>query len=113
MSSSIDQSFDPQVLRRILVALLDTRDLMSIQLTYAEGLITESQFEELASPYLRIGTDLPDSELESQVTFLARLIPDRLTPELVSTLFACSLLQATRVCYKVAEVEAFSLSSES
>jgi len=92
------------ILRRALVSLLDARDFLGFQLSHANGLMSESQLDEVSSSYLKIEV-WEDAALADAVTLLASLIPDRLDADVVSTMFSCSVTQASRILLRVASQE--------
>jgi hypothetical protein len=90
-----------EVARKAIVALLDARDFLAYQLSHANGGMDDTELEQLAQEYLRREA-WDDEQLCDSVAELAELIPDRLDADVIMTVFACNVDQASRVLTRVA-----------
>lgn len=81
--------------QEVISSLIRERDSLSYQLSFAKGLITEKQFQSIEPQLLWEPRVVPDLMLKTLL--LAELVPDQITPELVSVVFRCSLSDAQNV----------------
>lgn len=84
------------VAKDAIKALLDNRDFLGYQLSYAKGNINDDQMDELASLYL---AEVPFNmaELVEKSIILAWLIPEQIDADIIATIFKCEDVQAQEI----------------
>ncbi|MHA2066500.1 MAG: hypothetical protein ACXABY_19180 [Candidatus Thorarchaeota archaeon] len=84
------------VLKEVVEALLRERDFLGYQLSYANGLMTDCEMEEI-NKHLVPEQSSVTGELIAKVEVLYKLMPDKVDADVVSTVFNCDLPTAVKV----------------
>jgi len=87
---------ETEVIREVIVALLDARDFLAYQITHAKGHMTDKQLDEIATQYLKCKTYTIE-DLKKRVDVLRSLIGDKVDVDVISTVFQCDYKQAIEV----------------
>lgn len=107
---SLDHGLVRDVANEAITSLLDARDFLALQLTHANGGMTDDELDALADEYLR-QTAATDAELTARVATLAALIPpERLDADVVSVIFRCDAVRANKVLSAAAQMAALAAS---
>lgn len=80
--------------RRVILALLDHRDLLGYELNHDEGLLETEEYEALVAPLIKEQRTEPN--LSQLVGQLAELIPDRIDSEICTVVFNVSTEDANK-----------------
>jgi len=82
----------PIYLREIVTALARDRVLLGYALSLERELMTCEEYNRLALPLIPVLSDVPD--LDAKALELARLVPEYVDAELVSSVFGCTAQRA-------------------
>lgn len=93
------------LIRRALVALLNSRDFLGYQLTHANGGMSDEELEGIADEFFHTNEIWSEPDIRAVSKELARLIPDKLDSEILSTVTNCDITLASRILVEGAEAE--------
>jgi len=90
------------VARETILSLLNTLEFLGYQLSRAEGLMTEEQFEKEIVPEYMVKSSNGDSELPEKVRLLSIILgAEKLDGEVVSTVFHCGPDRAIEILKEI------------
>lgn len=95
-----------EALREALEAILDARDFLGLQLSLAQGTISEEAFEEHALPYLRrqVENVYGPALLQRARVLMAVLPPGRFDAEVLSTMLRCDYMVGQRIAQELRQL---------
>lgn len=105
MVKSVSSCMQDDLIRRALVALLDSRDFLGYQLTHANGGMSDQDLNEIAEDFFSKHEAWDEADIRAVSKELARLIPDRLDFVLLATVTNCGISLASRIIVEGAEAE--------
>jgi len=88
--------FIEDTIRIIINNINDDREYLGLQLTRAQGLVSESAYEKERAVYL-IRSNFSYIDLVERAKVLQKLIGDRLDSEIIKTAFRCTIEEANAV----------------
>jgi hypothetical protein len=80
----------------VVLSLLDAREFMAYQLSYANGCMAQERYDEIVSRFLGDYRYMSDQTLASKCAVLYAFIPERLDSDVVAAAFKVEATQAAR-----------------